>query len=131
MRTLLRAAPLLAAALLSACDAGEPAKPLPGELVVSLATPNPADGAMVVTITGPGAVGAVQAAAAGNVVRSRTQGATTSVAVFGAIAAGPLVRIAVPDVRQAEGYTATVREAADPANALRPSLAGYALTVSR
>jgi hypothetical protein len=131
MKTLLRAATVLAATLLSACDAGEPATPLPGELVVSLATPNSADGAMVVTISGPGAVGAVQAATAGNLVRSRTQGTTTTVAVFGEVAAGPLVRIAVPDVRQAKSYTATVREAADLSDALRPSLAGYALTVSR
>src|ERR1700741_3403702 len=33
---------LLAAALLSACDSGEPAPPQPGELTVTLATPNPA-----------------------------------------------------------------------------------------
>jgi len=33
-------------------------------------------------------------------------------------------------VREAARYAATVREAADSTNALRPSLAGYALTVS-
>ena len=126
-----RAVLLMAAALLSACDAGEPATPLPGELTVSLATPNPADGAVLVSVTGPDAASSVQAAAAGNVVRSRTQGTTTIVAVFGTVAAGPLLRLSVPDVRQAKRYTATVAEAADLGNAVRPSLAGYALTVSR
>jgi hypothetical protein len=124
------AAMLLAAALLSACDAGEPAAALPGELVVTLATPHPADGALLIAISGPDAVSSVQPAAAGAVVRARTQGTTTNVAVFGALADGPLLRISVPDVRQAKRYTATVREAADPENAVRPSLAGYALTVS-
>ena len=122
---------LAAAAFLSACDAGEPATPLPGELTVSLATPSPADGALLVTVTGPDAASAVRAASPGSVVRTRTQGTTTTVAVFGTVAAGPLLRLSVPDVRQAKRYTATVTEAADLGNAVRPSLAGYALTVSR
>jgi hypothetical protein len=130
MNLVSRAALLLAAALLSACDAGAPAKPLPGDLTVSLATPN-VDGAMVVSITGPAAVGAVQPVAPGTVVRVRTQGTTTTVAVFGAVAAGPLLRLSVPDVRQASRYAAAVREAADDQNAPRASLAGYALAVSR
>lgn len=130
MKIVPRAALLLAAALLSACDAGAPAKPLPGDLTVSLSTPN-VDGALVVSITGPDAVGAVQAAASGTIVRVRTQGTATTVAVFGAVADGPLLRISVPDVRQAGRYAATVREAADDQNAPRASLAGYALAVSR
>ncbi|HEV7590751.1 MAG TPA: hypothetical protein VGO40_21755 [Longimicrobium sp.] len=130
MKIVPRAALLLAAALLAACDAGAPAKPLPGDLTVSLATPN-VDGALVVAITGPDAVGAVQSAAPGTVVRVRTQGTTTTVAVFGVLAAGPLLRLTVPDVRQASRYAATVREAADDQNAPRASLAGYVLAVSR
>lgn len=131
MKTRSLAALFAAAALATACDAGEPATPLPGELTVSLATPNPADGAMVVSITGPDAVGSVQPAAAGNVVRARTAGTTATVAVFGTVAAGPLLRLSVPDVRQAKRYTATVTEAAGLGNVLRPSLTGYVLTVSR
>ena len=130
MKLLLRAAPLLAAALLAACDAGEPAKPLPGDLTVSLATPN-TDAAMVIAITGPGAVGAVQPASPGIGVRAHMTGATTTVAAFGTLDAGPLLRISVPDVRQAQQYAAVVREAADGQNALRASLAGYALSVGR
>src|SRR5690349_6940610 len=97
MKILPRAALLLAAAFLPACggDAGEPAKPIPGDLTVSLATPN-TDGALLVAISGPAAVGAVQAAAPGAVVRARTQGTTTTVAVFGTLGAGPLLRLTVP-----------------------------------
>ena len=125
------AALLAAAALLSACDPGEPATPLPGELTVTLAMPSPADGALLLTVTGPDAVSSVQAVAAGNVVRVRTQGTTTTVAVFGTVAAGDLLRLSVPDVRQAKRYTATVTEAADLGNGLRASLAGYSLEVGR
>jgi hypothetical protein len=133
MKLLPRAALLLAAALLPACAGGEPAAPQPGDLTVTLATPN-ADAALVVSITGPGVVSAVQAASPGAVVRARTQGTTTTVALFGAhdaLGAGPLLRVSVPDVRQAKAYAAVVREAADLQNAPRASLAGYALTVAR
>jgi hypothetical protein len=130
MSTFSRAALFLAVVLLPACDAGEPARPQPGELTLTLATPN-TDGALLVAISGPAAVGTVQSASAGNVVHARTQGTTTTVAVFGSVAAGPLLRVSVPDVRQAARYTATVREAADAQNALRTSLAGYTLAVSR
>jgi hypothetical protein len=53
------------------------------------------------------------------------------VAVFGTLAAGPLLRITVPDVRQASQYQATVLDAADLNNAARPSVSAYVLTVSR
>lgn len=131
MKIVSAAALLLAAALVSGCDAGEPATPQPGELTLTLSTPNPADGALLVAITGPGAVASVRSAVADGVVQSRTAGTTTTVAVFGTLAAGPLLRISVPDVRQAQRYAATVREAADAENHLRPSLAGYALAVGR
>ena len=130
MKLLPRAALLLAAALLAACDAGEPAKPLHGDLTVSLATPN-TDAAMVIVITGPAAAGAVQPASPGIVVRAHPAGTTTTVAAFGTLDAGPLLRISVPDVRQAKQYAAVVREAADAQNAPRASLAGYALSVER
>ncbi|MFL5539723.1 MAG: hypothetical protein ACJ8J0_12060 [Longimicrobiaceae bacterium] len=133
MKLLPRAALLLAAALLPACAADEPATPQPGDLTVTLATQN-TDAAMIVAITGPGVVGAVQAVSPGAVARARTQGTTTTVAVLGAhdaLGAGPLLRISVPDVRQAKEYAAVVREAADLQNAPRASLAGYALTVER
>lgn len=136
MKLFTRVALLLAAALLPACgggDAGAPATPQPGDLTVTLATPN-TDAAMVISITGPGVVGAVQAVSPEAVVRTRTQGTTTTVALFaahGTLGAGPLLRLSVPDVRQAKQYAALVREAADLQNAQRASLAGYALEVDR
>lgn len=125
------AAVLLLGALLSACDANGPDKPVPGDLVVSLDTPGGADRALLLTVTGPAAPTAVVGAAPAYVVHARTQGTTTRVAVFGALADGALLRVTVPDVRQADRYTATLVESADAANVPRAGVAGYALTIAR
>lgn len=125
------AALLLAAALLSACDAGEPEQAAPGDLVVTLDTPGNSDRALLLTLSGPAAVTAVQGAAPSYVVHARTQGTTTRVAVFGAVADGPLLRVTVPDVRQAGRYTATLVESAGASNVPHADLTGYELTVSR
>ena len=138
-RPLFRAAAVLAALALAACGGdggGKPTPvdpdPVPGQLTATLATPSADDRALMLTITGPEAVTGVTAAGAGYAVFARPADATTvRVAVFGNIAAGALVRFSVPDVNRAAAYSVSVVEAADPANALRASLAGYAVTVAR
>jgi len=50
--------------------------------------------------------------------------------VVGNLANGAVVTLHVPDVGAAASYTANVLEVADRQDALRPSLAGYALTVA-
>lgn len=121
------------AALLAGCDSGggTPAQPTPGVLTVSLAAPVAGDRALVIAITGPAAVGDVQAAATGYTTFAGAQGATTRVAVFGAIADGPVLRFSVPDTRQAGQYQASVVDAADGQNTARTSLTAYKLSVSR
>jgi hypothetical protein len=131
MTRLSQAALLAAVALVAACDPGTSSKATPGDLTVTLDTPTANDRAMVVTLSGPAAPTAVQGAAAGYVVHSRAQGTTTRVAIFGVIGDGALLRVTVPDVRQAKQYTAMVTEAADANNNTHASLAGYALSVDR
>ena len=130
MKTLTSSAALLAAALLAGCDpgGGTPAQPTPGMLTVNLKAAVEGDRALVISIAGPGAVGDVQPAA-GYVAYARPQGGATRVAVFGVLAAGPVVRFSVPDTRQQ--YQATVVDAADGTNAARASMAGYTLEVAR
>ncbi|HYH80203.1 MAG TPA: hypothetical protein VEX86_10405 [Longimicrobium sp.] len=133
MKTLTCSAALLAAALLAACgeSGGTPAQASPGVLTVSLAAPVAGDRALVIAITGPGQVSEVQPAVPGYTAFARTQGTGARVAVMGAIAAGPVLRITVPDVRQAKQYQAAVVDAADGGNTARASMAAYSLTVSR
>jgi len=120
------------AALLAGCDGGgTPAQPTPGVLTVSLAAPVAGDRALMIAITGPAAVSDVQAAAIGYTTFAGSQGATTRVAVFGAIAGGPVLHFSVPDTRQAGQYQASVVDAADVQNTARTSLAAYKLSVSR
>lgn len=128
-----RALPALAAAvLLGACDSGSgPSDPVPGQLVVRVKTPNP-DRALVVQVSGPGPITAVEPAVAGGVVYGTPGGSSVRVAAFGNFSGeSDVVRITVPDVGRAGSYSAQVTEAADAGNQLRAALGGYSATVSR
>jgi hypothetical protein len=126
-----RVGPLLALAVLAAvfaCDLTEPVLPEPGDLAVRLTTPHGTEGAVLVRITGPG-LSTVEPARPAHEVHVRTVDATLTVAVFGTIGAGELLRFAVPNIREAERYAVSLVEVADPENELRASLTGYSATV--
>jgi len=128
-----RAVPALAAcALLAACDSGSgPSEPVPGQLTVRVDAPN-SDRALVVQVSGPGPITAVQAASSAARVFGSAGGSSVRAAVFGAfLGESDVLLITVPDVNRAGSYTAQVVEAADANNQLRASLAGYRATVSR
>lgn len=61
----------------------------------------------------------------------RVDGSTVVGVVIGPLANGAIIMLHVPDVSAAEAYTASVREVADLDDALRASLVGYVLTVTR
>jgi hypothetical protein len=122
---------LLCATLLGGCEGASPSPPGNATLTVTLATPNQGDRSLLVTLNGPSAPASVAAANPAYVVYSRSSGNLTRVAVFGAFKDGPLLTLSVPDAAQAGAWTATVTEAADAANAVRASVAGYQLTVAR
>lgn len=130
-----RVLPALAAvAVLAACESGSgPDNPVPGQLVVRVATPN-SDRGLVVQVSGPGPITAVEAAAPGALVFSSGAGAGAGVraAAFGTFTGeSDVLRITVPDVGRARSYTASVVEASDALNQVRTSVAGYRATVSR
>ena len=134
-RTLTRTAALCAAvvAIGSCGDAtgpGEPDVPTPGELRVQLASPAGRDGAVLLAITGPAAPTEVAGTQAGVLVHARAVGGGWTVALFGAVSAGEVLRLRVPDVRAAGAYQATVREVAGEDNALREDLGAYRLTIT-
>jgi|GEM_PF-972067 len=123
---------LAACALVAACDGGSgPSEPVPGQLVVRVATPN-TDRALVVQVSGPGPITGIQAAAPAGRAFGSTGGASVRAAVFGTFQGeSDVIRITVPDVNRAGSYTAEVVEAADAGNQLRAVLSGYSATVSR
>jgi hypothetical protein len=128
-----RALPALAACgLLAACgDGSGPSEPVPGQLTVRVDVPN-SDRAMVVQVSGPGPITALQAASSNGRAFGSAGGASVRAAVFGAfLGESDVLLITVPDVNRAESYTAQVVEAADANNQLRASLAGYSARVTR
>ncbi len=125
------AAALAALTLSVACGDGGVTEPLPGTLVLSLTTPNSDDGAILLSISG-GGISAPTVVSTSHVLFFRSTGTTSiNAVVVGTITAGLLLRFDVPDVGGASAYTGTITEAADRANALRTTLTGYSLEISR
>jgi len=104
--------------------------PRAGTLVVRLTTPHADDGAMTFEVSGPSIDSAMAVNGSLRLFTRRVGGSTVVGAVVGALANGAVVTLYVPDVGAAAGYTARVLEVADRQDALRTSLAGYALTVA-
>lgn len=130
-----RAAPAALALALAACDGGGgggPTEPVAGVLTLSIDAPDTDDRAMVVQITGPGAIGEVTAARATHRLFARPlPGGGVRAAVFGTLSDGPLLRFEVPDVSKATAYAATVSEVSDAQNGVRAGTLGYVLHIDR
>lgn len=120
----------LALALGGAGSCSSGTGPVAGLLTVSLATPNAgADGAMLLTVTGPSALTSVTAGT-GLVVFSQALSATNHFAVTGPLPNGAVLTIGVADVNQVSKYVATIQDVAANDYSLRaPS--GYSLTLSK
>jgi len=104
--------------------------PRAGTLRLRLTTPHADDGAMLFDVNGPPIDSAMAVNSSLRLFTRRAGGSTVVGAVVGVLANGAVVTLQVPDVGAAAGYTARVLEVADRQNALRASLAGYALTVA-
>jgi hypothetical protein len=116
-------------AAVGAGSCGDGIGPVAGVLTVSLATPNPgADGAILLTVSGPGTLTSVSAEP-GLRVFSVALGATNNFAVTGPLTNGAILRIGVPDTRRASQYVATIQRIAASDYTLRGA-SGYSLTVA-
>ena len=118
-------------ALMGGLSCNDGTGPVAGSLKIELTTPNSgADGAIVVFVTGP--VAPLSAAApAGLRAFYDSLGITAKLAVTGTLSAGTILTIGVDDVNRVAEYTATVQQVAATGYQLRPSLAGYALAVTK
>lgn len=117
--------------LLAACQDKPTDPPKPGVLTVTFTSPYADDRAVIVAVTGPASIDGVQAPQSSYVVHSRGSGSSFKAAVFGPLADGALLRFQVPDVKQANGYSATLVQVADADNQVRTSLGEYTLSITQ
>ncbi len=105
-----------------------PTGPTAGVLMVTLDTPNPDDGAILIVITGPGMseIGSTNAA---HYFRYALSGNTLTAVFVGDLEDGSLLEVRVPDVDALASYTATIHQVARRNSELRDSLAGYELAL--
>jgi hypothetical protein len=115
--------------LWTACSEEPISAPPAGALFLHLATPHADDGAVIFVITGP-SIDSVTVDKSSLRLFTRSSGGTLAGIVVGAVDAGPIVRLHVPDVGAAAAYRAQVIEVADRQDALRGSLVEYAMTVT-
>jgi hypothetical protein len=117
---------------LAAAGCGGNEGPTAGELEVRLATPNTDDRAIRFLLGGERTAVTAPAGTNYRVYTAPRSGDTVIVVVIapqgGRLAAGALVRLSVPDTRQAASYRTTVQDVAATSYAQR-AVTGYALTV--
>lgn len=123
---------LVAALSVSAACSDDPVAggPQAGTLSLRLTTPHVDDGALTFTLSGLPINNATAANASLQLFTRRSGDASVVGILVGDLANGAVVTLNVPDVRAAAGYAAQLLEVADRNDALRASLAGYALSVA-
>ena len=118
----------VAAVGISCRDTIEP--PREGPVTVSLATPRADDGAVLITVTGPG-VGTLAPANSSYTIFWRLVSTTELRAiVLGNVVAGPLFTMRVPDIGNVSGYAGTVTQVANRTDELQEDRAGYGVQIA-
>jgi hypothetical protein len=126
---------LTALAVAAGCSdhatAPTPQPPPPtGSAVVSLTTPNGDDGAVSVTLTGPGLT-TLQVSSSSTLFFSRAvSDSEARVIAVGNLAAGPLFTFKVAAGHQLSAYSATVVQVATRSDSLRSNTSGYKLAIT-
>jgi len=97
---------------------------------VTLATPNSDDGAVVLTLKGPGLT-TMQTSSSSNLFYSRAvSDSEARVILVGNLAAGPVFTFKVADGKQLSAYSATVGQVAKRDDAVRENVTGYTLSIA-
>jgi hypothetical protein len=114
-------------ALLGVCLAcgGGSTGPKAGTATVSLVTPNSDDGAVLLSLTGPGLANPQSANSTYRVYWRVVSASEVRTIVVGDLAAGAVLTVDVDDVGKIGQYVGTVVEAASRGDAVRGSLTGY------
>ncbi len=100
----------------------------PGFVIVTLATPNSNDGALLLTLSG-GTMDSLTASA-GTIFFASTGTNTFRVMVAGTIGDGPIVRFWMPDRRNVAQYLATLEQAAVRTTYEQQDIGAYSLSIA-
>ena len=119
---------VLVAGGLACGESTEP--PRDGTATISLTTPQTDDGAVAVTLTGPGISNLTPANSSYRVFWRLVSQDELRAIVVGNVAAGPLFSVRVADVGNLSRYAGSVTQLATRADALRDDRSGYAVTVT-
>lgn len=102
--------------------------PKAGTATVSLVTPNADDGAVLITLTGPGLANPQSANSAYHVYWRVVSANDVRAIVVGDLASGAVLTVDVDDVGKIGQYVGSVVEAASRNDVVRTSVAGYGVT---
>ena len=115
-------------------DEGPPAVTPPGtnptSLVVGLTTPNADDGALMVTVRGPGMATVVSSSPSYLVFSNLAVQNQAKVIAVGDLRAGAVFTVTVAGANPLSDYTITLDQVASRTDALRANLAAYKVTLS-
>ena len=118
-------------ALAGLADCKGAASPTPGTVTVSFHTPTTDDGAVLFMLTGPG-VREAQAASSTYKVYWRVVSATeVRFLVVGNLSSGVVATVTIDDLAKVGEYAGTLLEVASRTDALRSSVSGYSISISR
>lgn len=102
----------------------------PGSGMVSLVTPSDNDGAVRLTLRGPGLTTLALSGSGGVFYQRLVSDSEARLIVVGNLTAGPLVSFKMADGQPVSAYSATLEQVASRGDSLRLSLSGYNLTVT-
>jgi hypothetical protein len=111
-----------------ACGGGDSIGPKAGTATVSLVTPNADDGAVLLTLTGPGLANIQSASSSYHVYWRVVSASEVRAIVVGDLVSGAVLTASVDDVSKVGQYGGTVVEAASRSDVVRGSTSGYGLT---
>ena len=132
IRLLLVAAVLSLGVAAGAACGKESTGPVAGVLKVNLTTPNSgADGAILLTVTGPTALTGASAGTGLRLFGQPGAGTSNAFALTGTLKTGAILTIGVADVNKVSQYGAAIQQVAATADFQLRTLTGYSLTVAR
>ena len=100
-----------------------------GTATISFTTPNSNDGALLVAITGPGVRDVEPASFAYKAYWRVASANELHLIVVGNLVGGPVATVTVDQIDKLDLYHVTILGVANRADALQPSLTGYAVEV--